>query len=129
MVVVKSKRIKLKFRIVALGMAMFVGLSAAKVALGADWLQWRGQNRNDIAQESSGWPDSWPPKKLWSKTVGRGCTSPIIVDGRLYVMGWHGEGNLKKNPVGTDTIYCLDALTGAELWKQTYSCRYQGRVT
>jgi len=120
--------IKLTFIMVALGMTVFVGLSAAKVALGADWPQWRGPNRSDITPESSGWPDSWPPKKLWNKNVGRGCTSPIIVDGKLYVMGWKGEGELKRNPIGTDTVYCFDARTGEELWKQTYPCPYQGRV-
>jgi len=113
---------------ITLFITVLAGVLTTELALGADWPQWRGPNRSDITPESSGWPDSWPPEKLWSKNVGRGCTSPIIVDGRLYVMGWNGEGNLKKNPVGTDTIYCLDARIGEELWKQTYSCRYQGRV-
>jgi len=124
----KKMDMKLIFRMIALGVTVLVGIGAAKVAFGADWPQWRGPNRTDITPESSGWPDSWPPKQLWSVNVGRGCTSPIIVGGRLYVMGWQGEGDHRKNPVGTDTVYCLDAVTGKELWKQTYPCRYQSRV-
>ncbi|MBM3237787.1 hypothetical protein FJZ31_15975 [Candidatus Poribacteria bacterium] len=119
---------RLIFRMVILSITVFALIDATTVALGADWPQWRGPNRKDITPESSGWPDSWPPKRIWSKNVGRGCTSPIIVDGRLYVMGWQGEGNLRENPIGTDTVYCFNALTGEELWKQTYSCRYQSRV-
>ena len=95
----------------------------------SDWPQWRGPNRSGVTPERSGWPESWPPKRLWKKSVGRGGSSPIIVDGRLYVMGWKSNGKQRgKNPVGTDTVYCLDALSGKEFWKQTYACRYQGRV-
>ncbi len=42
-------------------------------------------------------------------------------------MGWSGRKG-GGNPVGTDTLYCFDAASGKELWKQTYRCRYQGRV-
>lgn len=97
-------------------------------ALGADWSQWRGNDRNDITSEMSGFPEKWAPKRIWDKNVGKGCTSPIMVDGKIYVMGWQGEGDLNRNPMGTDTLYCLDAQTGKELWKQTYPCRYQSRI-
>ena len=96
-------------------------------AFGDDWPQWRGPNHNDISQEKSGWPNGWPPKKLWSTNVGWGCTSPIIAHGRLYVMGWSGNRS-GRNQVGTDTIHCFEAHTGKLLWKQSYRCRYQGRV-
>jgi len=124
----KKMSMRLTFRMVILGIIVFTGICVSKVALGADWPQWLGLNRNGLTPESSGWPDRWPPKRLWSKNVGRGCTSPIIVDGRLYVMGWQGDGNPGENPIGTDTLYCFNALTGEEFWKQTYPCRYQGRL-
>jgi len=95
-------------------------------AAGADWPQWRGPNRDDVALERSGHPGGWPPVKLWERNVGKGCTSPIIVGGRLYVMGWHGAG--RRGSRGTDTLYCLEAATGREVWRQTYPCRYQGRL-
>lgn len=96
-------------------------------AAGADWPQWRGPNRDDVALESSGHPGGWPPVKLWERNVGKGCTSAIIVGGRLYVMGWHARGG-RRGPGGTDTLYCFDAAGGREIWKQTYPCRYQGRL-
>jgi len=92
-----------------------------------DWPQWRGPTRDGISAEGSGWPSGWPPKRLWEKSVGVGCTSPIIAGRRLYVMGWEGERNIPRNPIGTDTVFCLDARTGRTLWKQTYPCRYHCR--
>lgn len=95
----------------------------------ADWPQWLGPNRDGVSTEKSGWPEGWPPRRLWGRNVGVGCTSPILAGGRLYVMGWTGKGSGRPrgNPPGTDTVYCLDAKTGRELWKQSYPSRYQGR--
>ena len=107
------------FRILAFIMMIFAVMADSKLALGSDWSQWLGTDRNGITPENSGYPAGWPPKKLWTKNVGKGCTSPIMVGGKIYVMGWQGEGDL-NNPVGIDTIYCFDAKTATELWKQTY---------
>ena len=41
-------------------------------------------------------------------------------------MGWSGKRG--GNPTGTDTLWCFEASTGKQLWKQSYRCRYQGRV-
>ena len=95
-------------------------VALASTALAADWPQWRGPSRDDITPESSG----WPPKKLWSRNVGRGCTSPILVGGKLYVMGWAPGGPRG----GTDTLYCFDARSGRDLWKQSYPCPRYGRA-
>jgi len=122
-----NRFMKFTFIIILLGISIIFMIDV-KPAFCADWSQWRGLNRNDISSESSGWPSSWPPEKIWSKNVGKGCASPIIADGRMYVMGWNGEGNFRKNPIGTDNVYCLDALTGKELWRKSYPSRYQSRV-
>jgi outer membrane protein assembly factor BamB len=37
-----------------------------------------------------------------------------IADGRAFTMGWDGE---------QDTVYCLDAATGRQIWKQSYPCQ------
>jgi len=100
-----------------------VGAAVPTRSAGADWPQWRGPNHTDVTSEPSGWPRGWPPARLWAKNVGKGCTSPIVAGGRLYVMGWQGRG-----AKGADTIHCLDARTGAEVWKQSYPCRYQSRL-
>lgn len=100
----------------------------ADPATAADWPQWRGPARSGISPESSGYPAGWPPKRLWAGNVGVGCTSPILVGGRLYVMGWQGPRNVQSNPVGRDIVRCLDARTGKERWKQAYPARYQSRI-
>ncbi|MFO7899294.1 MAG: PQQ-binding-like beta-propeller repeat protein [Planctomycetota bacterium] len=93
----------------------------------ADWAQWRGPDRNGVTSEPSGWPAGWPPKRLWSRDVGPGCSSPLIVGRHVYVIGWQGKGNLRRNPVGRDIVYCLAARSGDVVWKRAYRARYQGR--
>jgi len=110
----------------AVAACVLVLVVAVGPAPAADWPQWRGPDHNGVSRESSGFPAGWPPKRLWGRNVGVGCTSPILAAGRLYVMGWHGRG--RGNPRGADTVFCLDARTGRELWKQSYPCRYQGRL-
>ncbi len=77
---------------------------------GAVWPQWRGAERDGVSPET-GWRKDWTeaPRKLWSAQVGVGMSSPIVADGRLIAHG--NDGN------GTDTIFALDAATGAELWR------------
>ena len=103
--------------------AALVGALACD-APAADWAQWRGPAHNDISPEKSGYPNGWPPTPLWKKNVGTGCTSPVLAGGRLYVMGFHGQ----ERGTGTDTVWCLDARTGAEVWKRSYPSRYHSRL-
>jgi len=99
----------------------------ASIVGAADWPHWRGPAYDDVSTEQSGWPNGWPPERQWQRHVGKGCTSPIVVQGRLYVMGWAGKKK-GRDPKGIDTLYCLNAASGKELWKQSYPCRYWGRV-
>lgn len=102
-------------------------LLGAAAAAGADWPQWRGTNRDGVRPEGSGWPTGWPPRELWKRNVGHGCTSPVVAGEHLYVMGWRGKPDRRTNPNGTDVVYCLDRTTGDVLWQQQYPARYQGR--
>ena len=82
--------------------------TAARPAAAGDWPHWRGPNRNGVVAERSGWEGgTWPAKAAWSARVGTGATSPLIAEGRLYTLGWAEE---------RDTVTCLDAGTGKELW-------------
>ncbi len=99
---------------------------AGPAASAADWPGFRGPRHNGISPEGSGYPNAWPPKQLWKANVGRGCTSPIVAAGCVYVMGWRGEKG-RGNPVGQDTVFCYEAQTGELLWKRSYPSRYQGR--
>jgi len=92
----------------------------AFLLLAQDWPHWRGPERNDVVAESSGWGSAdWSLKDAaWTRNVGEGGTSPLVVAGRLYVMGWSQE---------RDSVLCLDAATGKELWKSAYPCPAHGR--
>lgn len=94
--------------------------SHISIAGDGDWPHWRGPDRNGIVAEDSGWDSGgWPSKwPAWETNVGIGSTSPIVVDGRVYVMGWSG---------GQDTLLCLDAATGRRLWKTAYPAPKYGR--
>ena len=84
-----------------------------------DWYQWRGPNRDGISTEK-GWLGVWSeggPKVLWKTSVGIGYSTVSVSSGRIYTMG-----NAEK----TDTVYCLDANTGAEVWKHSYPCEAKG---
>ena len=91
-------------------------------AQAADWPHWRGTSRNDITSEDSGWnKGAWPLKKpLWQVSLGVGCTSPIVADGRLYSMGWRA---------GKDTVTCLEMNTGNTIWQQRYKAPEYGRLS
>ena len=81
-----------------------------------DWAQWRGPERNGISTETNWNPEALAkgPNMLWNEKVGLGYSS-VAVNGRLlYTMG---------NDRGQDTVYCLDARTGREVWKYSYPSR------
>jgi outer membrane protein assembly factor BamB len=88
----------------------------------ASWYQWHGPNRNGTTSEDSGWPSGWPPKELWGTNVGFGLSGPILVNDRVYAMGWNE---------GQDCIHCLEAAgengRPREIWVQTYACRAHSR--
>ena len=94
-------------------LVVLTGLSA--VTRADDWPRWRGPHFDGISRET-GWLTQWPaegPKQVWKASVGIGYASCAVSQGRLYTMG---------NTEEEDSVYCLDALTGKELWKHTYPC-------
>jgi len=55
---------------------------------------WRGPNRDGQYPETGllkAWPESGPTMKWSYETLGKGYTSPSIVDGKLYITGLEGE--------------------------------------
>src|SRR5436190_3175664 len=75
----------------------------------ADWARWRGPSGTGHV------PADWPvPAKLptelaprWKIKVGEGVASPVVADGRVFLME-------KVNEKETATAY--DAATGKQLW-------------
>jgi outer membrane protein assembly factor BamB len=92
----------------------------AASAQAEDWPHWRGPARDGTTPEASGWNgERWvATSPAWKKSVGLGSTSPLVVGGRLYVLGWNG---------GQDTLLCLDAASGERIWSQNYDSPRFGR--
>jgi outer membrane protein assembly factor BamB len=77
-----------------------------------DWPQWRGLNR-DGKVTGFKTPVVWPAelKHEWKVTVGFGDATPILAGNKIYLNTRQGD---------QEEILCLNAVTGKELWKNTY---------
>jgi outer membrane protein assembly factor BamB len=84
--------------------------------LADDWPQWRGPHRDGISQETGllkEWPDEgptllWNSKKVNNNQgVGRGFSSVTVAAGKIYTLGDRGKDDL---------VFCLDEMSGKELW-------------
>lgn len=92
---------------------------SASVALADEWPHFRGPERSDVTQESSGFRDGrWPLREAWTVEVGEGSSSPIVVSGKVYATGWRD---------GEDRVACLDATSGETIWSRTYAAAKYGR--
>ncbi len=96
-------------------------------ASGSDWPQWAGPDGNYTSPEK-GLLREWPeggPQMLWRAPIGQGWSCPSVAGNEVYVSSavWEANGNAKE------TVVCLDAKTGKELWDYVYDTgvNYQGR--
>lgn len=82
-----------------------------------DWPQWRGPNRNGV------WIEAAVPAgglaRRWSVPVGVGFSSPIVVQGRVYV-----SDSQPVRPTARERVQCLDAATGKSIWSHAYDVNY-----
>ena len=73
---------RVKQTVVALALLAGAGAAAAE-----EWPQWRGPRDDGIVRDAK-IAESWPaegPKRLWEAQVGVGFSSPVAVDGKVYV--------------------------------------------
>lgn len=90
-------------------------LSNPAAAAVTGWLDWRGPNQNGTSTET-GLPSSVDvARPLWSADF-HGASTPVIANGKLYIVGFVGEGaDLQEG------VTCFDAETGKKLWSSFYS--------
>lgn len=104
-----------------------VSIALMPFAGAEDWPQWRGPTRDGISQEK-GWLAQFPnqgPPIAWQAAVGLGFSSIVVGEGKAYTAG-HANG--------ADTVFCFDAVSGKEIWKQSYPAElgdkfYEGGTT
>ena len=116
-------------------MRRYAILAAAALAQAEDWPKWRGPRGDGISMEK-GLAQEWPkegPKKLWSKSVGKGWNSPVAVEGILYAFGRTQKAAVQSGPASADaaeqapakgpfgTLTALRADTGEIIWQNSYT--------
>ncbi len=77
-----------------------------------DWTQWRGPGRSGVAadfQQPEAWPDSL--RTIWSVEAGSGLSSPLVKDGRIYLLARVGDD---------ETVSSYDLSTGKRFWQDKY---------
>lgn len=85
----------------------------ASVAMGEDWTQWRGQQRDGKSSETGlfgNWGADGPPLLWTAEGVGEGYASVSVADGVIYTTGNFDEGQ---------AVVAVDAKSGQVVWKQS----------
>lgn len=94
----------------------FVVVATLGHAAWGDWPQWRGPKRDGEAGTVR-LPRQWPQelRRLFAIEVGEGHAAPVVVGDRVFVFTRVGE---------EEVVRALDARSGRELWKDSYSAPY-----
>lgn len=90
---------------VALGIMLLEICSAN----GQNWPGWRGPNRDDKVPGFVG-PSQWPDKlnMVWQQPVGLGDASPILVNGKIYIL---------TKDSNDEVTLCVNAEDGKTIWR------------
>jgi outer membrane protein assembly factor BamB len=101
-------------------------------AVGDDWPQWMGPNRDNIWRET-GIVDTLPeggPKILWRTKIAGGYAGPAVAGGRVFITDYVTADNVKvdnfdrKEFSGEEQVHCLDEASGKILWSHKYPVKY-----
>ena len=101
----------------ALGLALVSGFLAPLTTTAAvrGWLNWRGPQQNGTSLEKN-LPDKLETKvALWVADFP-GQSTPVVANGKLYIMGYLGDG-----PDLQEGVACFDAENGKKLWQRLYN--------
>ena len=102
----------------AIRVFLLLGLLCPLAALATDWPQFLGPTRNgvyagnDLAET---WPAEGPPV-VWRKSIGQGFSGPVVAHQKLIL--FHRVND-------RETVECLDAKTGKQLWLFDYPTAYR----
>lgn len=84
------------------------GVIVAGSAAAQEWWRFRGPNGTGVSEALALPSELDASEPLWSRPVPRGRSSPILVDGRLYLTGLDSDRLV---------TLALSAETGDELWR------------
>ena len=91
---------------------LFIASAFALELMAADWPQWRGPQRDGVA-EGITLPMPWPRKlkQVWRIPAGEGHCGPVVVDGKVVLLVRKGD---------EEVAVCFDASNGKQLWRDAY---------
>jgi outer membrane protein assembly factor BamB len=106
-----------KLNLVLTGALLVAGLHSAAAQPVRGWFAWRGPEQSGVSRET-GLPDKIDPQNPLWRVEFPGQSTPVIANGRLYIMGYLGEA---IDPNLQEGVACFDADTGQKLWQQLYN--------
>src|SRR5262245_16508097 len=95
---------------------IFVIFSTSSLIAG-DWPSWRGPFQTGVSPEK-GLISSWSlagENLIWRQDF-MGRSTPVVMNGRVYVIGRTGKG-----PTMQEHIACYDAADGKKLWEKKFN--------
>lgn len=96
-----------------IGMSVILLIASSANCVSQDWPQFRGISRDSKVTGFTA-PATWPKNlsQVWKVSAGFGDASPILSGNRIYLATRQGND---------EVTICLDASTGKEVWKNSYS--------
>lgn len=98
-------------------------LSFSERSVAEDWPQFRGPNASGVSLSSKSLPTEFSStnKLRWSYQLGDGVASPVVFAGKVFATGMTAKEKF--------AVFCLDADTGALVWKQELDTGKLPRIT
>jgi len=92
---------------------MIIFLISCTNLFSQDWPQFRGIDRDSKVTGFKA-PKAWPAelRQIWKVNVGFGDATPVLSGKRIYLA-------VRQN--ADEVVLCIDAGTGKEIWRSTYS--------
>lgn len=87
--------------------------------LGAvDWPNWRGPGFDGVSPETEFRKDFGRrgPEVVWKASIGKGYSSMVVSEGRLFTMGLVGD---------EEVVFCFEAATGKEIWTYKWPSTFE----
>jgi outer membrane protein assembly factor BamB len=95
-------------------------VGSLSLAAGQDWPQWRGPNRDGVAERMN-LADQLPEnlKFVWKVEVGEGYSAPVAAESKVVLFVRQRE---------KEVVLCLNAQNGQEIWRYSYAAPYTPRA-